>query len=138
MSKEQDALRRLGDLVERRADELNLTWTDLAKDAGITVQTLRQVRLGANEPSRATKRGLERALGWQLGSVDMILAGGSPALASEREVGPPPPDDDFEARIERIRNNPAARARLLDLLAAARLPEADEEDEGRERDSGTG
>lgn len=73
-----DPSHRLATYLEQRADELGLDWTDLARLANITPQTLRVIRRGLNLPGRKTKRGLERALQWEPRSIDDIYADGEP------------------------------------------------------------
>lgn len=60
-----------------------MTWAEVATQAKITVETLRAIRRGNNEPSALTKSGLERALRWQPGSVARILSGGAPTPIRE-------------------------------------------------------
>lgn len=55
-----------------------MTWAAVASEADITVETLRAIRRGKNEPSDLTRRGLDRALKWQVGSVANVLAGRDP------------------------------------------------------------
>lgn len=61
-----------------RRKDLGLRWLDVAQRGGITTQTLRELRAGAREPRELTKAAIERALEWEPGSVDAILAGGEP------------------------------------------------------------
>lgn len=137
--KQRRALRRLGTFIEDRADELDLQWNQLAAESGITVQTLRQMRTAANMPSRNTKRGLEIGLRWKRGSVNAILAGGEPTPLAESETSYREDDDfdeeEFDARIERIRRNPDARKVLRDLMLAARLGEDEDAESTRHRKS---
>lgn len=74
---------RLDAAMAARADELGMGWVDIADEAGIRVETLRSLRRGNNQPSRTTKRKLDRALGWKLGSIDAVLAGGDPTPLQE-------------------------------------------------------
>jgi hypothetical protein len=62
---------------ERRA-ELQLTWNEVAEKAGITREGLRRTRVGTGHIRSLTKHGIEKALAWERGSVDTILAGGEP------------------------------------------------------------
>jgi hypothetical protein len=63
--------------MDRRRNELDLRWEDVYAPAGITNQTLINIRLGKNARSRS-KRKVERQLQWEPGSLDDIAAGGSP------------------------------------------------------------
>jgi ribosomal protein L30/L7E len=71
--------------MDQRRRDLGMAWSRIAADAGITVETLRALRRGANEPSNLTKSGIERALQWGRGSVDKVLAGGEPTLSRTPE-----------------------------------------------------
>lgn len=73
---------------ERRL-QLGLRWKDVASQADITEQTLRQIRNGANEMRDLTRQGVERALGWQSGSVQAVMEGGEPELASSDSASAP-------------------------------------------------
>jgi DNA-binding transcriptional MerR regulator len=75
---QENASARLARYLETRADEIDLDWVAVAREAGITVETLRAVRRGNNRPSRATRKGLDRALRWEPGSVAAILEYGEP------------------------------------------------------------
>lgn len=59
--------------MEERRQALGMTWAEVARDADITIETLRAIRRGRNEPSGLTKSGLDRALQWQTGSVQRVL-----------------------------------------------------------------
>lgn len=71
---------RLDALMNERRLELGLRWGTVAELADISVQTLGAVRKGSNPPSDLTKRGIEKALQWETGSINHILAGGEPIL----------------------------------------------------------
>lgn len=80
-----------------------MTWAEVAREADITVETLRALRRGKNEPSDLTKRGLDRALQWEPGGVQSILNGGSPrpvgslpALTAELHGSATEPEDEEE------------------------------------------
>lgn len=62
-----------------------MTWAQVATEAKVTVETLRAIRRGKNEPSALTKRGLEQALQWQTGSVDQVYAGRDPLPLPQSE-----------------------------------------------------
>ena len=64
--------------IDERRQQLGMTWAEVATEAKITVETLRAIRRGKNEPSPLTKRGLERALRWRNGSIDAIYSGRRP------------------------------------------------------------
>lgn len=69
---------RLAQHMEDRRVDLALRWADVAVRADVSTETLRQARQGPGAIRPLTKRGIERALGWEQGSVDRILAGGNP------------------------------------------------------------
>lgn len=132
----EPATQRLASYLEARADELDLDWRDVAEEAGISVETLRAIRRGNNLPSRGTRRGLDRALRWELGSVTAILAGDEPTPVTAKRK--PRVGDDFAERIERILADPEAMRRAAEILRAARIGDAEEEEqkERRHRDAG--
>ncbi|GGK62280.1 hypothetical protein Sme01_04250 [Sphaerisporangium melleum] len=70
---------RLAELLNERRLELRLRWTDVSELAGVTRETLRQVRRGEGEIRELTKRGIETAMQWSPGSVDAILRGEKPS-----------------------------------------------------------
>lgn len=84
--------------MNERRQALGMTWAVVARDADITVETLRAIRRGKNDPSDLTKRGLDRALQWQPGSMQNVLNGGSPhpigEHAAAREDAGEPDDAD--------------------------------------------
>lgn len=77
--------KRLAKLMDDRRADLRLRWDEVAELAGVTYETLRQVRYGAGEIRILTKRGIEEALQWERGSIDAILAGGDPRPAQKIE-----------------------------------------------------
>lgn len=61
-----------------------MTQSQVQQEGGPSPALLRTIESGrARSMSRSKRRDLERVLGWRLGSVDDILAGGEPADASE-------------------------------------------------------
>jgi len=64
--------------MDERRQALGKTWAQVAREADITIETLRAIRRGKNEPSDLTKRGLDNALQWQAGSVQRVLSGQQP------------------------------------------------------------
>ena len=54
-----------------------LQWNRLAEDAGMSVAGLRRLREREVEPRDSTKRRLETALGYEDGSIDLVMAGHS-------------------------------------------------------------
>lgn len=64
--------------MDERRQALGKTWAQVAREAGITIETLRAIRRGKNEPSGLTRRGLDNALHWEAGSVQRVLSGQDP------------------------------------------------------------
>jgi hypothetical protein len=74
---------RLAAHIDARQQELGVPWTQVIKESGLTKEGLRKIREGLSNPRAQTRRGLERALRWTLGSIDTVLAGGNPVPLSE-------------------------------------------------------
>lgn len=79
---------RLAGLMDERRLELDMKWEEVAAAAGIKPPTLRAIRNGTNHPSPLTMRGIDRALRWEPGSVDAVLAGGTPTVRERAPAGP--------------------------------------------------
>lgn len=86
--------------MDERRSELGMRWVDVAKEAGITAQGLRDIRKSGSM-RRPTRVALERALQWTRGSIDEILRGGEP-----EPIGPSrdewAPRDELERRLQAI------------------------------------
>jgi hypothetical protein len=74
--------------MDERRVELGLTWTEVARRAGLTPEALRLIRTKSTDLQRSTKDGIERALLWTSGSVDAVLADGEPTLRADAQDGP--------------------------------------------------
>lgn len=71
--------------VDTRRRALRLTWRKLGSLAGVSHETLRRLRAG--EPvSDVTEAGVEQALSWEPGSIELIRRGGTPATREEAEA----------------------------------------------------
>lgn len=122
---------RLARLMDERRLDLELTWNDVAERAGITREGLRRTRTGTGRIRSLTKRGIERALRWERGSVDTILGGGDPTDAKDSAH----PMDRAEALMdenERMAAELVARIKRLNerkRRAVEELVRALEEDE---------
>lgn len=68
----------LGRYMEDRRLELGLLWEQVAELTGLSTQGLRDVREKSGRPRPLTKQAIEKALHWEPGSIDLILAGGEP------------------------------------------------------------
>lgn len=65
--------------MEERRIALGLSWREVAQRADVAYETVRAARAGDGGISPLTAGKLERALQWQAGSVERILAGGDPS-----------------------------------------------------------
>lgn len=73
---------RLGRLIRaRRIDLGHDSYEAFAKAARISIRTIGSIERGDSIPSSRTATKLEKALGWESGSVDAVLRGGHPVLA---------------------------------------------------------
>lgn len=82
-----EALRRLGEIVlRRRRDELRISQLAVGQRGGPSTSTLTKIEAGLPpEPSIATLRKLDAALGWTDGSSYRVLrGGGEPEVAEPR------------------------------------------------------
>jgi transcriptional regulator with XRE-family HTH domain len=82
MAAMETTAQRLDRLMDARRLELGLRWKRLADDAGISQQTMLQLRKG-HTVSDLTITRAERALEWAPGSISAILDGGDPTPLRE-------------------------------------------------------
>jgi transcriptional regulator with XRE-family HTH domain len=83
--------------MAQRREERGLRWKDVAEIAGVTTETLRQIRNGGGETIRPlTRTGLEKAMLWASGSVQAVLEGRDPTPLP-LPVGPLPQDAEHVA-----------------------------------------
>jgi len=69
---------RLGVEVRRRRKQLNMSQPAMAERGGLSVSTIRNIENNrAGRLSRRMRQALERAVEWEPGSVDAVLAGGA-------------------------------------------------------------
>jgi nicotinamide mononucleotide (NMN) deamidase PncC len=66
--------------IEARMSELAISWSELAKAAGVNYETVRRFRRGA-DVSLPTKRALAAALGWGPDAFSRISRGEAPVVA---------------------------------------------------------
>lgn len=71
--------------MDERRGELDLTLDEVAARAGVSTETFRQAANGRRMRTNNKKK-IERALGWEYGSIDAIDAGDPPIKLSEQEV----------------------------------------------------
>ncbi|WHT20945.1 hypothetical protein N8J89_07740 [Crossiella sp. CA-258035] len=69
--------------MERRKEELGLSWPEIASRGGTTRETLLQARNGSSRLRSSTRRAIELGLSWAAGSVARILEGGQPTTMDE-------------------------------------------------------
>lgn len=75
---------RLGECVKRRREDLRLGQHELAARGGPSTATVRNIEAAAQTSYRGrTYSQLEDALNWARGSVEKVLAGGSPTIQSD-------------------------------------------------------
>jgi hypothetical protein len=97
MSQADDRRARLGDLLDKRFEELgrmelartgrDLRWQDVADAAGLSEETLRVVRRGTGSIRPRTRDRIERGLQLRAGAIQDFLTGAADGLAA---ADPPP------------------------------------------------
>lgn len=75
---DKESRARLDKVMTARAEDLDLLWNQVADQAGMSYGNLHKIRTGAISITSRAKRGIERALQWERGSVDNVLAGRDP------------------------------------------------------------
>lgn len=94
--------------MEARVEELQITWTEVAKRSGLSREALRLARTRQTKLNQATKDGIDRALEWVPGKgVDAILAGRTPLKLD---------DVPRQSRVETDADRPTSLGALLDEL----------------------
>lgn len=74
----------LADQMNRYRLRLGLRWTHVATRAGMTEPNLRRIRNGEYAVTDWAAARIEKALRWEPGSIDAILAGGTPTELTEQ------------------------------------------------------
>lgn len=83
-------MKLLGNAMKQRRLALNLTQSDVAELAGVTVRTVGKLeRSEATKVKALTAAGIERALQWAPGSLDAIHNGGEPTELQQPPETPP-------------------------------------------------
>lgn len=92
---------RLDEAMKERRKELRIQWNRVAELAGMTYGNLHKIRTGQIAISEDAAYGLEIALQWTHGSIDAVLAGGTPTKIDEAKHADEPADlrDDTERRL---------------------------------------
>lgn len=89
MHKQSGPRERLAQYLEDRRVELGFRWTDVAERAGLSTETLRQIRQTNSDIRPLSRKGLEDALKWSRGSIAAILRGDEPTVAHAGQVDLP-------------------------------------------------
>lgn len=77
----------LARLINRRQEELGLTWDEIATRGGITVRTLIRIRqLDYDTLTAKTKRAVEKGLSWPRRYVDVVLDGNAATTAENDPI----------------------------------------------------
>lgn len=75
---------RLGDVIERRIEALQVTRAEVQQRGGPSPATVRAIVNGRSTTlSPSKRRDLERAIEWAPGSIDIVLRGGDPEPISD-------------------------------------------------------
>lgn len=104
--------KRLGRYVKARREQLDMLQEEFSVRSGVSRSTLQYIEGAAQTAYRRdTFRDLEAGLRWAPGSAKAILDGGEPTeLADE-------PEDDFEARVDRLLDGLEKVSGTVGLLA---------------------
>lgn len=94
-------------LIDEARKDARIKWAEVARRAGIDVQTLRRYRTGERR-TEDTTRAIELAFGWPRGYIDARAEGREPPAMSEPEPEPEPgPErdsyDDLIARLDQLK-----------------------------------
>ncbi|WP_328339457.1 helix-turn-helix domain-containing protein [Micromonospora sp. NBC_00421] len=111
---------RLANLIRTRRLERGLSASKAAQAAGIDRATWSNAETGARRTAEHNYAGIERALGWQPGSIDAILAGGEPTTEPADPVI-------LDEEIHLVRTDPQLTEEMRERIIALIL-------ERRERD----
>lgn len=116
MDMAEDGRVRLGEAMAERRRELGLSVTRAAAAARIDRTTWSTTESGVRLIATYNRAGVERALGWEAGSIDAVLAGGEPLLA--KPAVSQPNADRLAAEIERIKGLPLPADDRLTMVRA--------------------
>jgi transcriptional regulator with XRE-family HTH domain len=67
----------LGRLIDNRRAELDLKLLDVAEAAGLSIEALRAIRYGENDPRGTSLAAIDRALQWKPGSAGRFVTDGT-------------------------------------------------------------
>lgn len=106
-------------VIRARTDRGMTSREQLAATSGVAVRIVSDIERGRRTNfTDSTKAKLERALGWEPGSVDAVLAGGSPTRPDDA----PPLDaagDDLELEVQAILSSPLPPTMKYEVLEEA-------------------
>jgi transcriptional regulator with XRE-family HTH domain len=109
--------KRLGVAVRRRRLELGLSERQVVERAGMARNTWAGLESGERRTAEHRFAAIERALDWEPGSVDAILAGGT---ATPRPTGTPATATPRDEEIELVANDPdldnAMKTEIIKLI----------------------
>jgi len=95
---------RVGDAVKDRRLALGWTQQEAADRSGVSLATWRLVESAGRERfQELTLRGLVRGLGWPVGAIERLRAGGAPPAVDELTEPAPNPNDADAGRAPRRR-----------------------------------
>ncbi len=101
---------RVAEQVKARREDLGLTQRELAAAVGTTDRYISAIERAERDTyQQKTLRAIARALGWQSGSIDLILAGGDPVPAAE-----PAESLSIEDRVAALEVELAALRQIVD------------------------
>lgn len=99
--------------IEDRRVDLGMSQDDLARTAEISMSTLQRVLRG-HAPLPKTARAIERALGWERGSLDDVGDGNAPRLLADQTTDVA----EDEMSLEELRATVTALSDSVDKLRA--------------------
>jgi transcriptional regulator with XRE-family HTH domain len=102
---------RVREAIETRRVELGMSQDDVARASNISMSTLQRVLRG-HDPLPKTARAIERALGWERGSLRDVSQGASARLAAPSDDHEP----DEEMSLDELRETVATLAETVDML----------------------
>ncbi|MGH3295743.1 MAG: helix-turn-helix domain-containing protein [Trebonia sp.] len=105
----------LGERIEKRRADLGMKLAEVADAAGLSIEVLRALRYGENEPRIITLAAIDRALQWKPGSAAAFTADGTEPVAAEAL----PPANRAAAAAVLFPDDPVAQA----ILAQEHKPE---------------
>lgn len=121
------ARQRLAAAIENRQRELDgMTLRQIAKAGGISYETIRGALRGPKPISDATRRAIERGLGWPPGGTDAALTGKQPTPLDppEPQVSPLPAPSPWAKHAVVVRPDLVADMTVEDIKRAADLVKA--------------